>query len=110
MGASLHTHEPLPSDVLRVAADTFGLLAAPARLQIVWLLSGGELDVGTLAELVGGSVQAVSQHLAKLRAAGLVRSRRDGRHQMYRVDHPDAAAVVRRLVGAEKVGRENREK
>jgi DNA-binding transcriptional ArsR family regulator len=98
MGASLHTHEPLPSEVLRVAADTFGLLAAPSRLQIVWLLSEGELDVGTLAMLVGGSVQAVSQHLAKLRAAGLVSARRQGRHQLYRVDNTTIAAVVRQVV------------
>ncbi|HWE91319.1 MAG TPA: metalloregulator ArsR/SmtB family transcription factor [Pseudonocardiaceae bacterium] len=81
-----------------MAADTFGLLAAPSRLQIVWLLSGGELDVGTLAVLVGGSVQAVSQHLAKLKAAGLVRARRQGRHQLYRVDNKTIAAVVRQVI------------
>ncbi|HEX7658673.1 MAG TPA: metalloregulator ArsR/SmtB family transcription factor [Pseudonocardiaceae bacterium] len=98
MGESVYGRDPLPSDTLRAASDAFGLLAAPARLHILWLLCDGELDVGSLAALVGGTVQATSQHLAKLRAAGMVCARRDGRHQMYRVDDPDIAAVVRRVV------------
>ena len=42
-------HAPLPAQVLQQAAATFGMLAATARLQIVWLLAKGERDVGTLA-------------------------------------------------------------
>ncbi|MGH3488776.1 MAG: ArsR/SmtB family transcription factor, partial [Actinopolymorphaceae bacterium] len=64
---------------LRAAADTFDLLSAPTRLHLVWLLARHEYDVGTLAEHTGASVAAVSQHLAKLRLAGLVTARRDGR-------------------------------
>lgn len=90
---------PLPPDVLQQAAATCGLLAATARLQIVWLLAASERDVGTLAGEVGQSVAAVSQHLAKLKLAGLVHARREGRHQVYLVDDPHVVEIVRLLVG-----------
>ncbi|MFF4116426.1 ArsR/SmtB family transcription factor [Streptomyces sp. NPDC001714] len=89
-----------PSDgVLAEAASVFGLLASPARLHIMWALSQGESDVTRLADRVGGALPAVSQHLAKLRLAGLVRSRREGRRQVYYVDDPDIVTVVRVTVG-----------
>jgi DNA-binding transcriptional ArsR family regulator len=85
--------------VLEQAAAAFGLLASPTRLQIVWILAAGECDVTGLAEQVGGTLPAISQHLAKLRLAGLVRSRREGRRQVYLVDDPYLAAVVRLMIG-----------
>ncbi|MEU2776358.1 metalloregulator ArsR/SmtB family transcription factor [Streptomyces sp. NPDC007162] len=87
------------ADVLTEAAAAFGLLASPARLHIVWALAQGESDVTGLAERVGGALPAVSQHLTKLKLAGLVRSRREGRRQVYLVDDPDVVDVVRLLVG-----------
>ena len=84
----------LTSPQLRAAADTFALLAAPTRLHIVWLLARHEYDVGTLAEHTGASVAAVSQHLAKLRLAGLVAARRDGRRQIYAVEDPHVLTLV----------------
>lgn len=89
--------EPTP-EVLEQAAVAFGLLASPMRLHIVWLLAAGDCDVGGLAELVGASMPAVSQHLAKLKLAGIVRSRREGRRQVYLVDDPVLVAVVRLMV------------
>ncbi|WP_066938754.1 ArsR/SmtB family transcription factor [Streptomyces sp. NBRC 110611] len=86
------------AEVLTEAAATFGLLASPPRLHIVWALTQGESDVSGLAERVGGALPAVSQHLSKLRLAGLVRSRREGRRVVYLVDDPDVVAVVRLLV------------
>jgi DNA-binding transcriptional ArsR family regulator len=83
---------------LQDAAATFGLLASTMRLHIVWVLTHGECDVGGLAEHVGGTLQAVSQHLAKLKLGGLVRSRREGRHQVYLVGDPEVAAMVERVV------------
>ncbi|MCW2721468.1 metalloregulator ArsR/SmtB family transcription factor [Pseudonocardia sp.] len=89
---------PLDDDLLQDTAATFGMLAATARLQIVWLLAAGERDVGTLASEVGQTVAAVSQHLAKLKLAGLVRSRREGRRQVYLVDDPHVVEMVQRAV------------
>lgn len=92
------TEDP-SADVLTEAAAAFGLLASPARLHIVWALAQGESDVTGLAERVGGALPAVSQHLTKLKLAGLVRSRREGRRQVYLLDDPDVVEVVSLLVG-----------
>lgn len=92
--------EPLPElaqltmSQLRTAADTFGLLAAPTRLHLVWLLARHRCDVGSLAERTGASVTAVSQHLAKLRLAGLVAARQDGRRHIYAVEDPHVLTLV----------------
>jgi DNA-binding transcriptional ArsR family regulator len=83
------------ADVWEEAAAAFGLLASAARLRIVWVLAQGECDVSTLAERVGGTLPQVSQHLAKLKLAGLVRSRREGRRQVYLVDDADVVDVAR---------------
>ncbi|MFE7354852.1 ArsR/SmtB family transcription factor [Streptomyces sp. NPDC057543] len=87
------------AEVLAEAAAAFGLLASSARLHIMWTLARGESDVSGLAERVGGALPAVSQHLTKLKLAGLVRSRREGRRMVYFVDDPDTVTVVRLMVG-----------
>ncbi|CAM5518688.1 MULTISPECIES: ArsR/SmtB family transcription factor [Streptomyces] len=95
-------HQEPSAEVLAGAAAAFGLLATPARLHIVWALTQGESDVTGLAARVGGALPAVSQHLTKLKLAGLVRSRREGRRQVYFVDTAEQAPVVdvvRLLVG-----------
>ncbi|WP_406492274.1 ArsR/SmtB family transcription factor [Streptomyces sp. NBC_00846] len=91
--------EDPPAEVLAAAASAFGLLASSARLHIMWTLARGESDVSGLAERVGGALPAVSQHLTKLKLAGLVRSRREGRRMVYFVDDPDTVTVVRLMVG-----------
>ncbi|MGW1051440.1 ArsR/SmtB family transcription factor [Streptomyces sp. NPDC001118] len=91
--------EDPPAEVLAEAAAAFGLLASPARLHLMWALSQGESDVTHLADRVGGALPAVSQHLAKLKLAGLVRARREGRRQVYFVDDPDVMTLVRVMVG-----------
>lgn len=87
------------AEVLTEAAAAFGLLASPARLHIMWALSQSESDVTHLADRVGGALPAVSQHLAKLKLAGLVGSRREGRRQVYYVGDPEIVTVVRVMVG-----------
>jgi DNA-binding transcriptional ArsR family regulator len=88
-----------PAEVLADAAAAFGLLASSARLHLMWALSQGESDVTHLADRVGGALPAVSQHLAKLRLAGLVRARREGRRQVYYIHDPDVEALVRVMMG-----------
>jgi DNA-binding transcriptional ArsR family regulator len=77
-----------------LAAETFKLLADGTRLKILWALLQREHSVGDLARQVGAQPAAVSQHLAKLRAAHLVRVRRDGNRMYYDADD----AHVRHLV------------
>ncbi|MQA01281.1 MAG: metalloregulator ArsR/SmtB family transcription factor [Streptosporangiales bacterium] len=66
-----------------LAAESFRLLADPTRMKILWALLQGESSVACLADLVGAAPTAVSQHLAKLRLAGLVRGRREGTFVYY---------------------------
>lgn len=66
-----------------VAVSTLGLLADPTRLRILWLLARGDRQVGALSDLTGASPSATSQHLAKLRLAGLVSVHKQGRHHVY---------------------------
>ena len=66
--------------------DVFKLLADKSRLKIVLALAqDGELHVSALCDLLGQSQPAVSHHLALLRAAGVIESRRDGKHNFYRL-------------------------
>ncbi len=66
-----------------VASDAFRLLSDPTRIRILWALLQGESSVSSLAELVGTSPTAVSQHLSKLRWAKLVSVRRAGTFAYY---------------------------
>lgn len=93
-----HGETDLSPELLQRAAGRFGLLASTMRLHIVWVLAHGETDVGGLADAVGGTLQAVSQHLAKLKLAGLVRSRREGRRHVYVVDDPNLVMMVQLAV------------
>ncbi|WP_405655670.1 ArsR/SmtB family transcription factor [Streptomyces sp. RK9] len=88
--------------VLKAVAD-------PSRYRLLWALSGQELPVSALAELLGAHVAATSQHLAKLRAAGLVVSRREGTRVYYRAADvrgllDEAALVARASAAAEGTG------
>lgn len=85
----------MPSEEqVNLAAETFRMLADATRVKVLWALLQGESSVACLAELVGASPTAVSQHLAKLRLARLVRARREGTFVYY-----SAADVhVRRLL------------
>ncbi|MGW7822254.1 ArsR/SmtB family transcription factor [Streptomyces puniciscabiei] len=99
MTESIPGIEDPSAEVLAEAAAAFGLLASSARLHLMWALSQGESDVSHLADRVGGALPAVSQHLAKLKLAGLVRARREGRRQVYYLEDPDVVTLVQVMVG-----------
>jgi len=63
-------------------------LADPKRLCVLECLARGEQSVGDLSGQVGCQVPNMSQHLAVLRSAGLVTSRRDGTTVYYRLSDP----------------------
>lgn len=81
-------------DQVVFAVDMLKMLADPTRLRIIWALLHGEHSVNDLADHVGGQPAAVSQHLAKLRLARLVKTRRDGTRIFYEAND----AHVRRLI------------
>ncbi|HSS10928.1 MAG TPA: metalloregulator ArsR/SmtB family transcription factor [Acidimicrobiales bacterium] len=79
---------------VELAVQTLKLLADNTRLRILWALLHGEHSVNNLAEHVGAQPSAVSQHLAKLRMARIVKVRRQGNRMFYGAEN----AHVRQLV------------
>ncbi|MFB7462391.1 ArsR/SmtB family transcription factor [Streptomyces sp. NPDC056224] len=100
MSASTHlagadgSQERDQGERLAVAVSVLALLADATRLALLDELGRGEADVSTLTEACGAARPSVSQHLAKLRLAGLVTSRKDGRRVVYALRH----GHLRRLV------------
>ena len=80
----VHPVEP-DAERLEAGAATFRMLADPTRLHILWILTGGPADVGSLVAATGANRTAVSQHLAKLRLSGLVSRRKDARNVIYSI-------------------------
>ena len=76
------------------AAGILKLLSDPTRLKILWALLHGEHSVGALAEHVQSKPAAVSQHLAKLRIAQLVKVRRDGNRMFYMTDNDHVHKLI----------------
>lgn len=79
------------------AATLLRLLANEKRLMILCQLADGELAVGEIQSRVGLSQSALSQHLALLRAEGIVATRREGQAIFYRLDDPAAMRVIETL-------------
>jgi DNA-binding transcriptional ArsR family regulator len=87
--------QQLPSgELVEAAATALRMLSDPTRLRLLWLLSSEEYDVASLAAALGVARPSVSQHLGKLRLAGLVHAYRDGRRALYTA----RGGHVRRLV------------
>ncbi len=79
------------------AAKLLTALANARRLAILCELIEGERSVGELVDAVGLTQSALSQHLAKLRAAGIVATRRDAQTIFYRLASAAAGSVLATL-------------
>jgi ArsR family transcriptional regulator, virulence genes transcriptional regulator len=89
------THSP---DILRDrSAAVAKALADAKRLCVVERLADGERSVSDLSRDVGCQVPNMSQHLAVLRSAGIVASRREGSTVFYRLVDPQVLEVYRLL-------------
>jgi ArsR family transcriptional regulator len=86
-------------EVYRLQAEVLKTLSNPKRLEIVHLLSEGPREVGRLAEELGISQPNVSQHLALMRAAGVVEAERDGREVRYRLSDPEIICACETMRG-----------
>jgi len=85
----------------RAHAEICKVLTDPKRLMLIDLLRRGALSVGHLAEEAGLSLANTSQHLAVLRHAGLVETRRAGTSIHYRLSEPELVAacdIIERIV------------
>jgi len=79
------------------AADLLRSLGNEKRLLILCQLGSGELQVGALQAPLGLSQSALSQHLAVLRQAGVVATRREGQTIWYHIADPAAVKVIEAL-------------
>ncbi|MDX2377696.1 metalloregulator ArsR/SmtB family transcription factor [Microbacterium sp. LRZ72] len=83
------------STFVELAVEVFAMLADATRVRVILALQDAtELSVNALAELVGKSPAAVSQHLAKLRLARIVVTRQDGQRVFYRLENEHASRLV----------------
>ena len=88
-------------DHYRRHADICRVLTDPKRLMLLDALRHDERSVGELAEAIGVALPNASQHLAVLRAAGLVGARRTGTTVYYRLVEPaivEACDVIDRII------------
>lgn len=86
---------PVPAqEQVDLAVEVFRMLADATRLQLLWVMLDGEMPVSELAEAVGKPVPAVSQHLAKLRMARLVLTRRQANQVFYRIESEHVRQLV----------------
>jgi DNA-binding transcriptional ArsR family regulator len=83
-----------PPEAFEKAADLLRALSHPVRLRIIELLGGGELCVKNLEETLEISQSSVSQHLTRLRYAGLIESERKGHLVCYRLVRGGATRIL----------------
>lgn len=83
-----------PDVAVERATELFRALANPSRVAIVRALSGEQLTVSELVDLLAMAQPRISEHLATLRAANLVAGTRDGRRIMYRLVDEHVAHIV----------------
>lgn len=88
-----HADDLTPTQV-SAAVRAFALLADPTRVRMLWALRESELDVSSLAAVAGCRPTVASQHLSKLRFAGLVEGTRAGQRVLYRLHGAHVRALL----------------
>jgi len=84
----------LENAILEQKSAFLSVMANEQRLRVLDILTRGEMPVGALADMIGLSQSALSQHLSKLRSAHMVRTRRDAQTVYYTVNSEN----VRRML------------
>ena len=94
MNAGTNSRSPLDEDQVGLIVEVFRMLADATRIRLLWSLIDEELSVTDLADRVGKPAPSVSQHLAKLRMARLVRTRRAGTTIFYSLENDHVSRLV----------------
>jgi DNA-binding transcriptional ArsR family regulator len=84
----------LPDEQASLVVEVFRMLADATRVHVLWSLTDREMAVNERAEHVGKPAPSVSQHLAKLRMARLVRTRREGTTIFYSLENDHVRQLV----------------
>nr|WP_217697880.1 metalloregulator ArsR/SmtB family transcription factor [Sinomonas mesophila] len=77
-----------------LATEVFQMLADATRFRLLFALLDDELPVNDLAHVSEKPPTGVSQHLAKLRLAGLVETRREGTRVFYRLENDHVRQLI----------------
>ncbi len=85
-------------------AELFSAFSDTSRIRIISAIIDQELNVNTLAEMVGISDSAISHHMRHLRQMGIVKARRSGKEVFYRVEDDHIIALFKQGVGHIKSG------
>ena len=91
--------DPAHCERLEQAAGVLKALGHPYRLRIVELLERGEMTVSALQQALGAHQSHTSQQLGRMKALGVVRSRRDGNQMHYSIANPAVLKVIHCLRG-----------
>ncbi len=83
-----------PNKALDTASRLLRTMSNPSRLLVLCELLDGERSVGELARRTSLSQSALSQHLAKLRAQGLVATRRQSQNIFYSLADTDVGQII----------------
>ncbi len=84
----------MSDDVLEMKADVLKALGQPTRLKILELLRGGERCVCEIFPAIEEEQSNVSRHLALMKAAGILASRKEGQMVHYRVRDPQVFKLL----------------
>jgi len=88
-------------EIFEQAADMLKSMGHPLRLKIVMFLEGGERNVGAIAEAIGASQSATSQHLNIMKMKGILASRRDSTTVLYSVAKTEVFKMIH-CIGSER--------
>jgi DNA-binding transcriptional ArsR family regulator len=95
MNADARPRRPVPPrEQVDLAVDVFRMLSDATRVQLLWALLDCEMSVSDLAVAVDKPAPGVSQHLAKLRMARLVSTRRQANQVFYRIENDHVRQLV----------------
>ncbi len=94
-----HTNLSIPDfpndDILYRVADLFKVFGDATRIRILYTLSGGELCVCDIAEVLGMTQSAISHQLRVLKEKHLVKFRREGKTILYSLADSHVATILR---------------
>jgi ArsR family transcriptional regulator len=82
------------SQNIEEAAVAMQAMSHPLRIKVLCLLSSGEISVQEIVEAVGTTQGNVSQHLAILKASGMIASRSEGKKMLYRIEDPRIVKLI----------------
>lgn len=91
--------ESLPDkDQFEANANKLKALSDPTRLEILYLLSDGEMCVCRITPILDKPQSSVSRHLTVLKNLGFIKSRKEGIRVYYKLTNPKIANLVKELI------------